>query len=150
MVQKILQAVIFFLFLASCYGDRPAPPPIDNVPPEIIRFEYSPDDSISTGSSVTIGCVAEDADGDSLRYEWETQGGGVITDEYDRYVVWTAGAETGSFSVLAHVSDRYETTTAAAVVHVFTHAEINQPPVITTLASDADTIAAGDTLKLEL
>lgn len=73
-----------------------------NTPPTIASLTPSTNE-LAPEDSCTIGCVASDADGDTLTYAW-TFTGGTITGTGDN-VTWTAPATEGSYTITVTVSD---------------------------------------------
>jgi len=73
-----------------------------NTPPTIASLTPSVTE-IAPSASCTIGCVASDADGDTLSYAW-TATGGSISGTGDS-VSWTAPATEGTYTITATVSD---------------------------------------------
>jgi hypothetical protein len=73
-----------------------------NTPPVIASLTPSSTD-IAPGESCTIGCVASDADGDSLTYVW-TPTGGTITGTGNS-ISWEAPATEGTYTISVSVND---------------------------------------------
>ncbi len=73
-----------------------------NTPPVIANLNASATDLPPEGSA-TIGCVANDADGDTLTYEWSATGG-TITGSGNS-VTWNAPAAEGTYTVSVTASD---------------------------------------------
>jgi len=74
----------------------------ENQPPTISELTSSEEDIIP-GGSYTIECLASDADGDPLIYEWEADGG-IISGKGDT-VTWTAPDAEGTYTITVTVSD---------------------------------------------
>ena len=73
-----------------------------NTPPVIANLNASATD-VPPEASVTIGCVANDADGDTLTYDWSATGG-TITGSGNS-VSWEAPAAEDTYTVSVTVSD---------------------------------------------
>ena len=75
---------------------------VANASPEISSLDPSAT-SVALEGSCTISCVASDADGDSLTYDW-TATGGTITGAGST-ITWIAPAAEGSYTITVTVSD---------------------------------------------
>jgi len=73
-----------------------------NTPPAITSLTPSAT-NVAPGDSCTISCVASDADGDTLTYDW-TPTGGVVSGTGSN-VSWTAPATEGTYTITVTVSD---------------------------------------------
>ena len=73
-----------------------------NIPPTITSVTPNPE-SLMPGESGTVGCIASDADGDTLTYEWTATGG--TFSGTGNSVTWTAPATEGVYTVSVTVSD---------------------------------------------
>ena len=73
-----------------------------NTPPVIASLTPSSTD-LAPSASCTIGCVASDADGDTLTYAW-TSTGGTISGTGNS-VSWEAPATEGTYTISVSVSD---------------------------------------------
>jgi len=73
-----------------------------NTPPVITSLTPSTTD-LAPEDSGTIGCVASDADGDTLTYAWTATGGTVSGTGSS--VIWEAPATEGTYTVSVSVSD---------------------------------------------
>jgi hypothetical protein len=73
-----------------------------NTPPTIASLTPSATE-LAPSASCTIGCVASDADGDSLSYAWSATGG-AISGTGDS-VSWEAPATEGTYTITVTVSD---------------------------------------------
>ena len=83
-----------------------------NTPPIIASLTPSTTE-IAPEGSCTIGCVASDADGDSLTYTW-TASGGAVTGTGSS-VSWEAPAAEGTYTISASVSDGHGGTASDSV-----------------------------------
>ncbi len=83
-----------------------------NTPPVIASLTPSATDLPPLGSC-TIGCVASDADGDTLTYEW-TASGGTISGTGDS-VSWDAPAAEGTYNISVSVNDGHGGTVSDSV-----------------------------------
>ena len=86
---------LIFIISSSCE--------IENNPVEIISLTAS-DSIISSGSSISLLCIAEDGDGDKLRYSWESSLGTIVSGNKDS-AIWNAPIETGYHTITCKVSD---------------------------------------------
>lgn len=73
-----------------------------NTPPVIASLTPSSTD-LAPEESCTIGCVASDADGDTLAYAWTSTGGAISGTGNN--VSWTAPATEGTYTISVSVSD---------------------------------------------
>jgi len=83
-----------------------------NTPPVIASLTPSSTD-LAPEESCTIGCVASDADGDTLAYAW-TSTGGTISGTGNN-VSWTAPATEGTYTISVSVSDGHGGTASDSV-----------------------------------
>jgi hypothetical protein len=80
-----------------------------NTPPAITSLTPSAT-NVAPEESCTIGCVASDADGDTLTYAWEATGGTISGTGSN--VSWTAPATEGTYTITVTVSDEHGGTTS--------------------------------------
>lgn len=84
------------------------------------------------GGSCQISCIAADADGDELSYNWSATGGEIKGE--GAMVTWKAPSTEGSYTVTATVSDgRVDEVTSQVTITV----RSNRSPTITSLIADA-------------
>ncbi|MBA7559742.1 MAG: DNRLRE domain-containing protein [Dehalococcoidia bacterium] len=83
-----------------------------NTPPVITSLTPSSTD-LAPEASCTIGCVASDADGDTLTYAW-TSTGGTISGTGNS-VSWEAPATEGTYTISVSVSDGHGGTASDSV-----------------------------------
>ena len=93
-----------------------------NQAPEIHELS-SGADWVPTGKSVYLSCVADDADGDDISYEWEADGGEFFGT--GRGVVWLAPVEEGSYRLTVWARDAYGGETKRAMPMTVTY---HEPP----------------------
>jgi formylglycine-generating enzyme len=109
--------------------------PAPNRPPVISYLAADPS-SVLTDNDVTMTCVASDADGDSLIYEWSCDGG--IINGNGAVEIWTAPSAAGFYTITCTASDGTDTDTENKVVEVT--ASPNARPVINFLTAEPDTV----------
>jgi hypothetical protein len=80
-----------------------------NTPPTIASLTPSVTE-LAPSASCTVGCVASDADGDTLAYAWSATDG-TITGTGDS-VSWEAPATEGTYTISVEVSDGHGGTTS--------------------------------------
>ena len=80
-----------------------------------------------------IVCNATDPDGDELSYGWSATGGGIVGG--GAAVAWTAPGSQGNYSVTVMVIDGHG---GEAMKQVTMEVRANRPPLISSLAADAD------------
>jgi hypothetical protein len=85
---------------------------VANIPPVITSLTPSTTNLPPEGSC-TIGCVASDADGDTLTYNWSATGGTVVGT--GNSVSWEAPAAEGTYTVSVEVSDGHGGTVSDSV-----------------------------------
>lgn len=83
-----------------------------NTPPDITSLTPS-SNSLPPAGSCTVGCIASDADGDTLTYTW-TPSGGTISGTGNS-VSWDAPAVEGTYNISVSVSDGHGGTTSFSV-----------------------------------
>jgi len=99
--------------------------------PAITSLEAERERVLSSGSCQIV-CIASDADGDELSYNWSASGG-EITGE-GATVTWTAPDSVGFYDVAVTVTDgRGAEATTTRTIEVRT----NKPPIIAGLTADA-------------
>lgn len=103
-----------------------------NHQPAIASIEAEPMRKLAS-ESWQISCIASDPDGDELSYEWSTSGGEISGE--GAVVTWTALDSSGSYDVTVTVTDGR----GGEIMGDLTIAvRPNKPPIITSLATDAD------------
>ena len=105
LIKYFLPVTFIFILFSSCE--------IENNPVQVISLIAS-DSVISNGSSVTLICVAEDGDGDKLRYSWKSALGTVVSGNKDS-AVWTAPEENGYHTITCKVSDENGSSDALGI-----------------------------------
>lgn len=116
-----------------------APP---NAPPEITSLE-SRSRVIAPGDSVLVECIAFDADGDELAYEWSSDRGTI--NGHLGVVAWTAPAQEGLARVSVVVSDGGEVTATQSTTIIV---KSNQPPIVKGVTSEIDWVRPGETVTV--
>jgi hypothetical protein len=81
-------------------------------------------------------CVATDADGDSLIYDWSCDGGSISGTS--AVEVWTAPSAAGTYTVTCTVSDGTDSDAESKLIEVT--AIPNAKPVINFLTAEPDTV----------
>ncbi len=104
-IKYFLPLTFIFILFSSCE--------IENNPVQVISLIAS-DSVVSRGSTVTLTCVAEDGDGDKLRYSWKSALGTVISGNKDS-AVWTAPEEDGYHTITCKVSDENGSSDALGI-----------------------------------
>ena len=74
----------------------------DNLPPVIEKLTAKPP-VLEPGKSSTIECVASEADGDELSYDWQATGGSISGK--GTAITWMAPENTGTYTISVKVSD---------------------------------------------
>jgi hypothetical protein len=103
-----------------------------NHEPTIAGMEAEPVRELAS-ESWQIVCVAADPDGDELSYVWSASGGEISGE--GAVVTWTAPDSSGSYDVTVTVTDGRGGETMGDVTVIV---RANEPPIITSLAADAD------------
>lgn len=88
--------------------------------------------SVAVGGSVTVTCIADDPDGDSLSFAWSCTGGSLSRTGYS--VTWEAPDTTGSYSISVTVTDGRGGSAEASCPVTVVPGPANQPPVIKSLS----------------
>ena len=105
LIKYFLPVTFIFILFSSCE--------IENNPVQVISLSAS-DSVVSRGSTVTLICVAEDGDGDKLRYSWKSALGTVVSGNKDS-AVWTAPEENGYHTITCKVSDENGSSDALGI-----------------------------------
>jgi hypothetical protein len=113
-----------------------------NHQPAITSLEAEPMRRLAS-NSWQIECTASDPDGDELSYEWSASGG--EANGQGSAVTWTAPNATGSYDVTVTVTDGRGGEVMRAVTIAV---RPNKPPIITSLAADADWSTPSGTIQV--
>lgn len=106
-----------------------------NLPPVISHLAADPS-TVTAEGAVSLTCIASDADGDSLSYEWTCTGGSITGTGSTE--IWTAPSAAGEYTVTCTVSDGTDTDVENRIITV---TEIpNAKPVINFLTAEPDTV----------
>jgi hypothetical protein len=100
--------------------------------PAIASIEAEPMRRLASGSWQIV-CTASDADDDELSYEWSASGGEISGE--GAVVTWAAPDSAGSYDVTVTVTDGRG---GEVMGDVTIAVRPNTPPIITSLAADAD------------
>jgi len=132
--------------LISCQTESVNPYNLNRAP-VIESLMVTPDDSIEIGRELTVICRARDDEGDSLRYNWTSNGGRFLgaVNENQTQARWSS-SEVGCWTITVGVSDRWHTTSRSLMVWALPQGEVNQPPVIESLTLDPPRVPPGDTV----
>ena len=128
----ILLAITVLLLSNACTPPTPLPPPPPPNQPPVIESITS-EKEVPTLTETQIVCQASDADGDTLTYQWSTDGG-TITGEGST-ITWAAPGTSDNYTITVAVSDGQggtvaQSTTIAAID------KPNNPPIVTGLTID--------------
>ena len=132
----VLAIIALFLSSACLQPSQPPPapappPPPPNQPPIINAL--TAEKEVPTLLESQITCNANDADGDTLMYQWSADGG-TIKGESDN-ITWVAPDTAGNYTIKVMVTDgKGGTATESTTIAVID--KTNQPPVITSLTKD--------------
>ncbi|MBN1856386.1 MAG: hypothetical protein JW846_05465 [Dehalococcoidia bacterium] len=110
-----------------------------NTPPEIIGLSCR-QMVIAPLDSCLIECVAEDADGDELQYDWSSDSG--MINGYEGTVAWTAPDDEGIYHVTVSVTDGGEEPAVSDTVTVIV--KDNHYPSIDGLGAEFDWVRFGE------
>lgn len=131
------------LFGSACEKGDEIQIPVENQIP-VISSISSDLASVAPGDSTIITSVASDPDGDSLSYNWSTNGGSLSG--MGKVVTWTAPEVAGTYSITVTVDDGRDGTAnksyTITVVSVVAR-KTNKPPLITSLTASPKTIEPG-------
>lgn len=134
-VGRTAVALVFCLAVLPFGGCAPK-----NTPPEIVSLE-SRARIVAPSDSVLIECVAFDADGDELTYDWTSDRGTI--DGYAGVIAWTAPAEEGLARVTVSVTDGGDEGASESVTVVI---KTNHAPVIRSVAAESAWIRPGESV----
>jgi len=107
----------------------------------------SPGDTIEVGNVMTLMCYASDPDTDLISYRWEAAGGRFSPDS-TAITHWSPPSQTIPHQILVHVTDAYHKTTASIDVFVVPQNSLNNPPVITSLSVNRDSVTTGGVVRV--
>ena len=143
LVLGLTTLVVAVLFGSACEKVDEVQPPVANQIP-VISSISSDLDSVAPGDSATITSVASDPDGDSLSYNWSTNGGSLSG--VGKVVTWTAPEVAGTYSITVTVDDgrggTVDKSYTITVVSVVAR-KANKLPVINSLTASPETIEPG-------
>jgi hypothetical protein len=132
--------IVTLLLSSACNSTTtttpPPPPPPPNQLPVIESI--TAEKEIPTLAETQIIAVASDADGDSLTYQWSSNGG-TITGEGNT-IAWMSPGNSDNFTINLTVSDGKGGTTAKSIT-ITVIDKPNQAPVITDMTIDGATPA---------
>jgi len=114
-----------------------------NRAPTIVSLA-SREDVVGPFDSCLIECVAEDKEGDTVTYDWSTDGGTVTG--YQGTVAWTAPDREGIYHITCEVSDGVERENGGAPARetVTVVVKDNHFPFVDDLSADCDWVRPGE------
>ncbi len=116
----------------------PAATTVANTPPEIISVKAATD-RIEPFSLCDIVCVAVDADGDKLTYEWSCSAGEIFGE--GEQIEWGSPVPEGLFQVSVTVNDGRGGTAEKAIP---LKVKANTAPVVNSITIDSEWVRGGD------
>jgi len=131
LIVTVITAIAVPLLILACTTPEPEPP-VDADPPVIhsLQAEW---ETVFPSESIQIVCNASAPDGAVLSYEWWASGGEI--DGQGATVTWTAPDSEGVYNITVTVTDgRGGEVTDDVTITV----QANRPPIINSLAVDAD------------
>ncbi len=114
-----------------------------NLPPVISYLAADPT-NVAVYGTVTMICLAADADGDSLSYEWYCTAGSITGTGSSE--IWTAPSTSGQYTVTCTVSDGTDTDVESKMIDV-TDAP-NNAPSINSLTADLYSVMQGGAVTI--
>jgi hypothetical protein len=115
---------------------------IPNSPPVIESLEAQRTRA-NRAEAIVIECLASDAEGDSLAYDWSATGGNFYG--AGSIMAWLAPTELGSYNILVTVTDgRGDETSAELTIDV----AANHPPVIESLTAEQMVVVFGNSTEV--
>jgi hypothetical protein len=133
---KLPLIILMFLLFAGCERKHDPLTLKNNANPVITAMSANPQ-SVESLSMSNITVSAEDPDGDTLAYSWASSSGSVAG--VGTSVIWTAPADTGTYTVSVSVSDGKDGLASRSVsILVSTSAPQslqNRAPVISTMTA---------------
>jgi hypothetical protein len=131
--------IVTLLLSSACNSSTTTPLPPPTPPNQLPVIEsITAEKEIPTLAETQITAVASDADGDSLTYQWLSNGG-TITGEGNT-IAWMSPVNSDNFTVNLTVSDGKGGTTAKSIT-ITVIDKPNQAPVITDMTIDGATPA---------
>lgn len=114
-----------FLVLSGCA--QPAAEKVENNVPVIESISHVKD--VFSNVEIALGCLASDADGDNLTYNWSAEAGTIIGEGAD--VLWMPPDRLGTYNVFLVVSDgRGGEARETVSIRVVTNADGSATPLI--------------------
>jgi hypothetical protein len=131
----MLLATSALLLSSACTMFSPPPPPPPPPPPNQLPVIDSliAEKEVPTLAETQVVCQANDADGDTITYQWSADGG-TITGEGST-ITWTAPATSDNYTIEVTVSDGQGGTVAQSIT-IAAIDKPNHPPVVTALTID--------------
>ncbi len=104
---QILYLSILLLNIVRCGNDtdKIIKPDVNN-PPFISNFTMS-NNIVEPDDSVLLKIEAKDPDNDPLFYQWNCNGGKIISGEYLNEAIWKAPSNKGIYKIIVTISDYY-------------------------------------------
>ncbi len=114
--------------------------------------------TVGSGATTVLTCVAHDVDGSITKYEWSAPAGsfpngGTVetTDAPTNTIVWTAPTEIGSYALSCKVYDSggmFGGSATASAIVVIDVAALSLAPVIESFTSDSATLLPGEAVAI--
>lgn len=110
-LHRLLPLAALLLLAAGCEKDKPlvVNPPQNHAP--VITSLTADTYEVMSGHSVMLTCTAEDEDGDSLAYSWNTQQGSFLAGHTAATVEWTPPYVALTATIFVDVSDGADVVT---------------------------------------
>ena len=137
-MRKYLQAAGLFVLTAAVIFwtgcEERSPSEADNQPP-VVEDIYVLEEAVHVDDLVTVVCIADDADGDDLTYDWFTVSGDILGPYNQAAVQWQAPSYPGLRYLRVTVSDGEDYTADSIGIEV-----LGYVPVIQQIESSPDTV----------
>ncbi len=115
---QLLTIVPLLLILIGCIDQLGGDQPVGGDYAPVIEEAYASPATIAPGETTTLHCTAYDRDWDELSYKWSAADGSFPNGFWGNEVEWLSPAATGTFNIIATVSDGVHETERAAVVNI--------------------------------
>ncbi|MBL7147290.1 MAG: DNRLRE domain-containing protein [Nanoarchaeota archaeon] len=148
----LLYPLLIGALTLSCSKKEGPTAPSENHDPIIEMVTANPS-QINSGDPTTLECIAEDPDGDSLVYNWDS-GGGSLDNITKKEVNWTSPSGLGldsTYVINVGVYDNRGGSTSGNVSVLVKKIDdpLNQNPIIQEITASDSCIYSGDSVTLE-
>ncbi|HEX7364178.1 MAG TPA: PKD domain-containing protein [Dehalococcoidia bacterium] len=142
LIFAFIVSILLILGAACGGGATPPPTPTGNQPPVIVSLVAQSQQLYPSGHT-EIQCIAQDADGDQLNFNWSATGGDFSGS--GPIITWVAPTNYGSYTVTVTVDDGKGSSTQSSI-NITVGA--NQSPIISSFTASPSGVLFGGTALL--